>query len=177
MNTPHHHAPGDLGDWRNCLWCGKPESDPIHFCLDLKPELSSSTPASSAPRPATRAPRKKSEFFPLSALERSLIEKLSLCRFPPATAAKRFVRDLSAGAIAQMSNRGRGFLAFVAFRYRRQWADSITRDERAWVCFWLGFRDGAGRGPSKSFYRWVGETEGMEVFQDGAKQQSQLSER
>jgi len=68
---------------------------------------------------------------PLTEIERSIVEKLSHARFPPATASKRIVRDLASGRVQNLSGRGREFLAFVAHRFRRQWKP--TAAELAWV--------------------------------------------
>lgn len=64
-------------------------------------------------------------------LERSIIVKLGKAIFPPATASKRFVRDLNSGYIKQLSAKGRTFLAYVAHRFRRQY--ELTAEELAWV--------------------------------------------
>lgn len=71
------------------------------------------------------------ERSPISGLEKSIIAKLGTATYPPATASKRFVRDLNAGYIRELSDRGRAFLAFVAHRFRRQY--SLTAEEWAWV--------------------------------------------
>ncbi|MGH9716388.1 MAG: hypothetical protein ACRD4R_06645 [Candidatus Acidiferrales bacterium] len=68
---------------------------------------------------------------PLTLIERSIIAKLSGASFPPATASKRFIRDLESGHIQNLSSRGREFLAYVAHRFRRQWKP--TAAELAWV--------------------------------------------
>jgi hypothetical protein len=67
----------------------------------------------------------------ISALEASIIAKLATATYPPATASKRFVRDLSSGYIQQLSDKGRTFLAFVAHRFRRQY--ELTQEEWQWV--------------------------------------------
>jgi hypothetical protein len=72
-----------------------------------------------------------SERTPLTEIEKSIVAKLSMATFPPGTASKRFVRDLSCGYIAQLSERGRTFLAFVAHRFRRQY--ELTAKEWAWI--------------------------------------------
>lgn len=64
-------------------------------------------------------------------MKHSIIAKVSTARFPPATASKRFIGDLSAGYIQQLSERGRRFLAFIAHRFRRQY--ELTEAEWAWV--------------------------------------------
>ena len=72
-----------------------------------------------------------SERTAITDLERGIIAKLGTATFPPATASKRFVRDLNSGYIRELSERGRAFLAFVAHRFRRQY--SLTAEEWAWV--------------------------------------------
>jgi hypothetical protein len=76
----------------------------------------------------SRSGKPKLEITPL---EKSIIAKLGSATFPPATASKRFVRDLSSGYIQQLSEKGRAFLAFVAHRFRRQY--SLTEEEWAWI--------------------------------------------
>ncbi len=70
-------------------------------------------------------------FCGITELERGIIAKLAKATYPPATASKRFVRDLSSGYIQQLSEKGRTFLAFVAHRFRRQY--ELTEEEWAWV--------------------------------------------
>jgi hypothetical protein len=67
----------------------------------------------------------------INALERGIIAKLATATYPPATASKRFVRDLSTGYIKQLSERGRAFLAHVAHRFRRPY--ELTQEEWAWI--------------------------------------------
>jgi len=69
--------------------------------------------------------------LPLSRLEREIIRVISGATFPPATASKRFVRDLSCGHVRLLSERGRCFLAFIAHRFRRQYV--LTAEQWAWV--------------------------------------------
>lgn len=73
----------------------------------------------------------ENEMTPISELERGIITKMARAKFPPATASKRFVADLSSGYVKQLSPRGRAFLAFVAHRFRRQY--QLNADEWAWV--------------------------------------------
>jgi len=68
---------------------------------------------------------------PLSEVEKAIVRKLATARYPPATASKRFVRDLSSGYVRDLSERGRAFLAFVAHRFRRQYR--LDAGELAWV--------------------------------------------
>lgn len=75
---------------------------------------------------------------PLTDLEKELIRKVSGARFPPGTASKRFIRDLSSGHVRQLSDRGRAFLAFVVHRFRRQYQLSPT--EQAWLAEWLHWK-------------------------------------
>jgi hypothetical protein len=70
----------------------------------------------------------------LTELEKSIIAKLATANFPPATASKRFVGDLSAGYVKQTSDKGRMFLAFIANRFRRQYKLSV--EEQKWVDEW-----------------------------------------
>jgi len=70
-------------------------------------------------------------FCGITELERGIIKKLARATYPPATASKRFVRDLSSGYISQLSEKGRAFLAFVAHRFRRQY--ELTQEEWIWV--------------------------------------------
>lgn len=132
-----HHAfqPGHISDWKLCFWCAMPEDDSKHFVLTSPTMAATPTIGAKAARarPATRNSQPRT---PITELERGLIEKLSMARFPPATASKSFVRDLTDGHVKELSDRGRGFLAYVAFRFRRQWVPAA--DERAWVAFWLG---------------------------------------
>jgi hypothetical protein len=72
---------------------------------------------------------------PLTDVERSIVAKLSLARFPPATASKRFAGDLAAGYVKELSSKGRKFLAYVVHRFRRQY--SLTDAEQRWVDGWL----------------------------------------
>lgn len=67
----------------------------------------------------------------ISDLERTIVCVVSGATFPPATAAKRFIKDLGAGYIKQLSPRGRWFLAFIAHRFRRQY--SLTGEQWKWV--------------------------------------------
>jgi len=73
----------------------------------------------------------KATTTPLSDLEKTLVAKVCTATFPPGTAAKRFMGDLRAGYIKQLSENGRCFLAFIAHRFRRQY--QLTEDEWAWV--------------------------------------------
>jgi hypothetical protein len=68
---------------------------------------------------------------PLTDLEKVLVAKVCSATFPPGTSAKRFMRDLAAGYIKQLTENGRCFLAFIAHRFRRQY--ELTEDEWAWV--------------------------------------------
>lgn len=79
-----------------------------------------------------------SERTPLNEVELSIIKKLSRASFPPATASKRFVRDLSGGYVKNLSGKGRRFLAFVAHKFRRQYA--LNESEWAWVNEWLSWQ-------------------------------------
>ena len=73
----------------------------------------------------------KTPATPITELEQGIIAKLSSATYPPATASKRFVCDLHAGYVKQLSDRGRAFLAFIAHRFRRQY--KLTEEEWAWV--------------------------------------------
>lgn len=72
---------------------------------------------------------------PLTELEHSILAKLSLARFPPATASKRFASDLASGYVKELSSKGRKFLAYVVHRFRRQYV--LTSAEQGWVDEWL----------------------------------------
>jgi hypothetical protein len=76
-----------------------------------------------------------SDRTPLTELEKRLVRKLAGASFPPATASKRFARDLGSGYVTQLSDRGRRFLAFVVHRFRRQY--KLEPDESAWLETWL----------------------------------------
>jgi hypothetical protein len=78
---------------------------------------------------------------PLTDLERSIVAKLSLASFPPATASKRFARDLAAGYVKELSSKGRKFLAYVVHRFRRQYM--LTDAEQRWVNGWLNAEIGS----------------------------------
>jgi hypothetical protein len=75
---------------------------------------------------------------PITELEWSIIKKLGTATYPPYTASKRFVRDLSSGHIVQLSDRGRAFLAFIAHRFRRQY--TLNDQEWSWVRLYLNRR-------------------------------------
>lgn len=69
---------------------------------------------------------------PLDSMERSIVETIQFASFPPATAAKRFVRHLSGHLdTVFLSDRGRCFLASIANRFRRQYALSV--EQWAWI--------------------------------------------
>jgi hypothetical protein len=72
---------------------------------------------------------------PLTDMEKSIVAKVTTASFPPATASKRFARDLESGYIKELSDKGRKFLAFVAHRFRRQY--QLSKDEQEWVSEWL----------------------------------------
>lgn len=72
---------------------------------------------------------------PLSDFEKELAAKVCGASMQAYSASKRFARDLNAGHIRQLSDRGRGFLAFMAHRYRRQY--QLTAEEQAWVKKWI----------------------------------------
>lgn len=76
-----------------------------------------------------------------SAIERSIIAKIGSARFPPATASKRFARDLSSGAVTQLTGKGRRFLAYVANRFRRQYL--LSADEIEWISQWINWKEDA----------------------------------
>lgn len=71
---------------------------------------------------------------PLSPLEISIAAKIGSATFPPATASKRFARNLRDGYIKELSEKGRAFMAYVAHRFRRQY--QLTEEEQAWVNDW-----------------------------------------
>lgn len=74
----------------------------------------------------------------LTVVESDIVRKLSCASFPPATASKRFVRDLEAGYVKQLSGKGRRFLAYVAHRFRRQY--QLNEIESAWVAEWINWQ-------------------------------------
>jgi hypothetical protein len=71
---------------------------------------------------------------PLTPLEQEIARKYSGASFPPATAAKRFARDIEGGYVRNLSDKGRSFMAYLVHRYRRQY--KLTADEQAWVDEW-----------------------------------------
>lgn len=75
---------------------------------------------------------------PLTEIERGIVEKLSRASFPPATASKRFVRNLSDGYVKELSGKGRRFLAFVVHKFRRQY--TLNEAEWAWVREWQSWQ-------------------------------------
>lgn len=77
------------------------------------------------------------DLSPMTDLELGIAAKVTSARFPPATASKRFARDLGAGLIKSLSPRGRRFLAYVAHRYRRQYA--LSEDEKRWIDQWIAY--------------------------------------
>lgn len=76
---------------------------------------------------------------PLSDLEKSIAVKVAGASFPPATASKRFARNLGDGYVKELSSKGRRFLAFVAHRFRRQY--SLTSAELDWISEWLTYEE------------------------------------
>jgi len=68
----------------------------------------------------------------LTELEKGIARKYSGASFPPATAAKRFARGLHDGY--RLSDRGRHSLAYLVYRYRRQY--TLTAEEQRWVDEW-----------------------------------------
>jgi hypothetical protein len=67
----------------------------------------------------------------MTEVEQSIVQKLqSHVTFVPASAHKRFIRDLIPGK-SQLSDRGRNYLAYIANRYRRQWR--ATDEEFEWI--------------------------------------------
>lgn len=71
------------------------------------------------------------EKSPLSELERSIVSVVCGASFPPATAAKRFIMRLAGKEIQYLTPRGRWFLAYIAHRFRRQYA--LTVEQWQWV--------------------------------------------
>jgi hypothetical protein len=70
----------------------------------------------------------------ITELEQAIVAKVATANFPPATASKRFIGDLSAGYIKQLSDKGRMFLAFIAKRFRRQY--QLSAEQQAYVDEW-----------------------------------------
>ena len=81
---------------------------------------------------------------PLTEIEKSIVGKIGRAKMPPATACKRFARDLSNGRIRELSDRGRAFLAFIAHRFRRQYR--LSPEECEWIRTW--FAEAAEKQPS-----------------------------
>lgn len=73
---------------------------------------------------------------PVSPFERELIAVVSTATFVPGTGPKRFIRDLCAGRIENLTERGRWYLAFVAHRFRRQY--HLRPEQWAWINEKLG---------------------------------------
>jgi hypothetical protein len=69
---------------------------------------------------------------PLSDQEKALYCKVQTARFPPATAAKRFMQGDA--EMVKLSDKGRAFFAYIAHRFRRQYV--LTADEQAWIEQW-----------------------------------------
>lgn len=70
---------------------------------------------------------------PLAEVEISIITKLQgHVTFPPATGPKRFIRELTTNS--KLSDSGRQYLAWIAHRFRRQWA--ATQEESEWIVKW-----------------------------------------
>lgn len=68
----------------------------------------------------------------LTQLEKAIYRKVSGASFPPATASKRFMQGDA--DVLKLSDKGRRFMAFIAHRFRRQYA--LTEEEWAWVNQW-----------------------------------------
>lgn len=83
---------------------------------------------------------------PLTELEKGIAAKLARASFPPATASKRFARDLAAGYVRELSDRGRMFLAWVVYRFRLQY--TLNPAEQVWVSQWLSKKDAAAALPA-----------------------------
>jgi hypothetical protein len=62
----------------------------------------------------------------ITELEKEIIARVATANFPPATASKRFIK--------QLSDKGRMFLAFIAKRFRRQY--QLSAEEQAYVDEW-----------------------------------------
>ena len=89
---------------------------------------------------------KPTNIAPLSDLEKAVVAKLVTARFPLYTASKRFARDLDAGHVTRLSDRGRAFLAYVTHRFRRQY--DLSADEQRWVETWLNWREPETHAPA-----------------------------
>jgi len=61
----------------------------------------------------------KTNVAPATEYELSLIRKVQRATFPVGSAHKRFIHTL--GSKSKLSDKGRKYLAFIAYRYRRQY--------------------------------------------------------
>jgi hypothetical protein len=68
----------------------------------------------------------------LDQIERAIYRKVSGASFPAATASKRFMQGDP--DLMKLSDKGRRFMAYIAHRFRRQYA--LTEEEWAWVNQW-----------------------------------------
>lgn len=75
----------------------------------------------------------------LSEIEQGIAKKIGGARYPPATASKRFAQNCAGGYIKELSPQGRRFMAFIAHRYRRQYA--LTSAELDWISEWLQYEE------------------------------------
>lgn len=65
----------------------------------------------------------------ITEFELTLVRKVSGARMVPGSGHKRFIRDLNEKS--KLSNKGRAFLAWTAFHYRRQY--KLTQDDLDYI--------------------------------------------
>lgn len=66
-------------------------------------------------------PKKPVEYLEITPIDRLAMDCLQKCSLPPGTSAKRFVRQF--GRLTRLSDGGRRFLWFLAYRFRGQIKD------------------------------------------------------
>lgn len=76
--------------------------------------------------------KKRPATTPLADLEKAIYRKVQSASFPPATASKRFMQGNA--DVLKISDKGRAFMAYIAHRFRRQYA--LTAEELLWVNEW-----------------------------------------
>lgn len=82
---------------------------------------------------------------PITDFERQIITTVSRATFIPGTGPKRFIRDCYSGHIKQLTEKGRWYLAFIAHRFRKQYA--LTAEQMAWVTEQLNNQPGLWKVP------------------------------
>lgn len=92
-------------------------------------------PESALPKPKERQKREPANWRDMTPIEKVLAEALGKCTFPPATAQKRFARNISAQAASdepKITDRQREYLHLMVHRYRRQiptWVLTLRLDD------------------------------------------------